>query len=265
MSPPKQNRRHSKRNSSALPISLDSQADNINLHSTNETDVINPNKINLSLEAERKLQKIPSFSIKPSLTKDDPLSKYSDYKPLKLYNIPFYFWFIGIVFLTLGIILTINIVYADNPTKRIFDSFYGKSVWEYIILVVIYVIGCSFFIVAKYETIVIDKQKGMMTLSKFYLIKCERKLLEIPIEQINSIFPTQVVTESAATSRSCLKKIGIRFNENSTVFVFKTIFTYGLIKRIIKLRAYVFKKICTYDAVKVELKGTETYHNIMQH
>ena len=127
MSSNKQNRRHSKRNSSALPISLDSHADNINLRATDETEVINPNKINLSLEAERKLQKIPSFSIKSSLTKDDPLSKYSDYKPLKLYNIPFYFWFIGIVFLTLGVILTVNIVYANNPNKRIFDSFYGKS------------------------------------------------------------------------------------------------------------------------------------------
>ena len=234
--------------------------DDENNRSLYPEDEVNPNRIKLSFNAERTLSKIPSFSMRPQTDK----RSFSDYKPLVLRSIPIFFWLVGLVFIVMAIILTINICIGDNKEKRIMDSFYGKHFWEYIILVITYIIGISFVIVARYETIEVDKVKGEMRISKFYILKCKKKYLNIPIENINAVFPTQVVTEHSQTTQTCLNKMGIQFNETSTVYVFKTIFKCFLIRDIIKLRMYLFKKISTYEGVEMELKGTETHMDIIK-
>lgn len=236
---------------------LDSNDDSIEP----EEEMVTTNKIKLSFEDEKKLQKMPSFTLKaPSTDK----RVFSEYKPLILRNIPFFFWMWGLIFIITGIILTINVIIGDNKDKRIMDGFYGAHFWEYIVLIAIYIIGVSFFVVARYETIEVDKEKGEMRISKFYILKCKKKYLNIPIDEINSVFPTQVVTEHSQTTKTCLNKIGIQFNETNTVYIFKTVFKCLLIRDVIKLRMHLFKKISTYESVEMELKGTETHMDIIK-
>ena len=149
--------------------------------------------------------------------------------------------------------------------KNFIDGFCGKKFIEYFILIVIFLVGGSFFIVARYETITIDKQKGLMTLTKFYLIGCKNSVLEIPIENINTIFPTRLlIKKSSEMTKNCLCKIGITFNGIITVYTFKTVCSYFIIKDIIKIRAYLYKKIQTYESVETELNGYESYIDVIQ-
>jgi hypothetical protein len=60
-------------------------------------------------------------------------------------------------FIIVGILLTYNIIVGQNSDSRIMNAFFGKSAWEYVILSFIYIIGVSMFVVAKYESIIIDK------------------------------------------------------------------------------------------------------------
>jgi hypothetical protein len=240
----------------------------IDLNKKNIDDVLPRNRLKLSNELEKKIAKLPKFTISET-GKNERINStkylhYSDYEPLKLYSIPFFFWTIGFLFFCLDLLFIINMFMCINKNNFI-DGFCGKNIFEYIVLIIIFLVGGSFFIVARYETITIDKQKGLMTLTKFYLIGCKNSVLEIPIESINTIFPTRLlIKKSSEMTKNCLCKIGITFNGIITVYTFKTVCSYFIIKDIIKIRAYLYKKIQTFESVETELNGLESYIDVIQ-
>ncbi len=91
------------------------------------------------------------------ITEDDLIPRSYKYKKLKLRRIPFFFWLIGLSFFCAGFLLIYNILVGQNSDKKIINAFFGKSAWEYVILGFIFIIGVSMFVVAKYETITLDK------------------------------------------------------------------------------------------------------------
>ena len=235
-------------------------------NSRDERTRIKPNRIRLSFEQEKKIQKLPSFTVGEAKRDRINSARYlniNEYKPFTLYNFPLFFWMVGLLFIAGDILLICNII-LKKKNKHFIDGFYGKNFWEYIVIIVIFLIGFSFFCVAKYESITIDKTKGLMTLTKFELLYCKKKQLIIPLEQINSIFPVRVQAYNTPSSYTCLNKIGITFNNTSTIYLFKTICAYFIIKDVIKIRAYLYRKIQPYDTVKEELFGTEVDNNILQ-
>ena len=227
---------------------------------------IKSNRTRLSLEQEKKLQKLPSFTVGEAKRDRIDSAKYldfSEYKPLTIYNFPFFFWMVGLAFILSDVLLIVNMILKKKDNNFI-NGFYGKNLWEYFILFIIFLIGFSFFCVAKYESITIDKTKGLMTLKKFELLYCKIKELIIPLDQINSVFPVRVQSPNTPLSYTCLNKIGITFNHTSTIYLFKTICAYFVIKDVIKIRAYLYRKIQPYETVKEELFGTEVDNVILQ-
>ena len=226
-------------------------------------------KTNLSLEQERIIQKLPTFRIGKEKIHDEVINsdKYLDFKeyePLIIRNPPLFFWFIGICFLSFDIVLIINIILSHNKNNFI-SGFTGRSVWEYLIIIIIFLFGISFFIYAEYESIHIDLIKGEIKLFKYDNLTCSFNVLNIDINNINSIFPSKVETaRSSSMRRSCLTQIGITFNNNNTVYFFRTLFRYFTIKNVIKIRTFLYKRLQSYEMVERELDGTISYINVLQ-
>ena len=226
-------------------------------------------KTNLSLEQERIIQKLPTFRIGKEKIHDEVINsdKYLDFKeyePLIIRNPPLFFWFIGICFLSFDIVLIINIILGHNKNNFI-SGFTGRSVWEYLIIIIIFLFGISFFIYAEYESIHIDLIKGEIKLFKYDNLTCSFNVLNIDINNINSIFPSKVETaRSSSMRRSCLTQIGITFNNNNTVYFFRTLFRYFTIKNVIKIRTFLYKRLQSYEMVERELDGTISYINVLQ-
>ena len=226
-------------------------------------------RVNLSLDQERMIQKLPSFRIGNKKIRDDRIDsdKYLDFKeyePLTIRNPPVFFWTLGILFICFGIVLIINIVLYKYK-KNFFAGFFGKSTWEYVILIAIFIFGVTFFFVSDYESITVDKVKGIITLRKYDVLTCEFHNLDIQIKNINAIFPVKVYTSrSSSMERSCLTQIGLTFDGTNTAYFFKTIFRYFTVKTVIKLRTFLFKRIQKFETVDRELDGTSTYINVVQ-
>ena len=232
-----------------------------------QTDI--ESKVNLSIDQERIIQKLPSFragdrKMNDEMINSDKYLNFKEYKPLIIRNPPIFFWLLGVIFIGFGFILIINIS-LHRYKKYFFNGFIGHYAWEYIILVIIFVFGASFFFYAEYESIEIDKMKGVIKLYRYDTLSCKLKVLEIEIKNINSIFPVRVQTQrSSSMERSCLTQIGITFNNTNTTYLFKTIFRYFTIKTVIKLRTFLYKRLQSYDSVSRELDGTLTYINVLQ-
>ena len=226
-------------------------------------------KTNLSLEQERIIQKLPTFrlgneKIHDEVINSDKYLDYKEYKPLIIRNPPVFFWFLGICFISFDIVLIINIILSKYK-KNFISSFFGRSIWEYIIIIIIFLFGLSFFIYAEYESIHVDLIKGIMTLYKYDNLTCSFNTLVIQINTINSIFPAKVETiKTSSLRRSCLTQIGITFNNNNTVYLFRAIFRYFTIKNVIKLRSFLYKRLQSYEMVERELDGTVSYINVLQ-
>lgn len=226
-------------------------------------------RVSLSYEQERMIKKLPSFRIgdrkinDPRINSDKYLD-FKEYEPLTIRNIPFFFWSLGVIFIGFGIVLILNmILYRYN--RNFFAGFFGKYFWEYIILFFIFSFGITFFFVAQYESILIDKIKGTILLSKYDTFSCSFNTLEVQIKNINAIFPVNVqTTKNSSLGKSCLTQIGITFDGTSTAYIFKSIFRYFTIKNVIKLRTFLFKHIQSYDEVSEELEGTLTYIDVLQ-
>ena len=226
-------------------------------------------RINLSVDQERIIQKLPSFRIGDRKIHDDVINSdkylnYKEYKPFILRNPPLFFWFLGLCFIGFGFTLIINIC-LSKYNKNFISGFIGHYAWEYIIIAIIFIFGISFFFYSEYESIEIDKMKGVIKLYKYDTLTCKFNMLEIDIKSINAIFPVRVQTSRRTSmERSCLTQIGITFNNTNTTYIFKTLFRYFTIKTIIKLRTFLFKKLQSYDSVSRELDGTTTYINVLQ-
>ena len=226
-------------------------------------------KTNLSLEQERIIQKLPTFRLGNEKIHDEVINsdKYLDlkeYKPLYIRNPPIFFWLLGLTFISFDILLIINIILSKS-NKNFISGFIGKYAWEFIIIVVIFLFGISFFIYAEYESIKIDLMKGVITLYKYDNLSCKCIMYEIQIKAINSVFPAKVETiRTSSMRRSCLTQIGITFNNTNTVYLFKTIFRYFTIKNVIKIRTFLYKRLQSYDMVSRELDGTVSYINVLQ-
>ena len=226
-------------------------------------------KSNLSLDQERIIQKLPNFrlgneKVNDEIINSDKYLEYDEYKPLIIRNLPLFFWFLGFSFIAFDIVLIINIILGKNK-KNFISGFVGRYAWEFIIIIVIFLFGVSFFVYAEYESIHIDLIKGVITLYKYENFTCSFNVLEIQINSINSIFPSKVeAARSSSMRRSCLTHIGITFNNSDTVYIFKTLFRYFTIKNVIKLRSFIYKRLQTYDMVSRELDGTVSYVNVLQ-
>ena len=226
-------------------------------------------RTNLSLDQERIIQKLPTFRLGNEKIHDEVINsgKYLDfkeYKPLYIRNPPIFFWLLGLIFISFDILLIINIILSKSKNNFI-SGFIGKYAWEFIIIIVIFFFGISFFIYAEYESIKIDLIKGVITLYKFDNLCCKCNTLEIEIKTINSVFPAKVETiRTSSMRRSCLTQIGITFNNTNTVYLFKTIFRYFTIKNVIKIRTFLYKRLQSYDMVSRELDGTVSYINVLQ-
>ena len=226
-------------------------------------------KTNLSLEQERIIQKLPTFrlgneKIHDEIINSDKYLDYKEYQPLIIRNPPLFFWFLGICFLTFDTVLIINIILGHNK-KNFISGFIGRTFWEYLIIIIIFLFGVSFFIYAEYESIHIDLIKGIMLLYKYDNLTCSFNQLKIDINNINSIFPAKVETaRSSSMRRSCLTQIGVTFNNNNTVYFFRTLFRYFTIKNVIKLRTFLYKRLQSYEMVERELEGTVSYINVLQ-
>jgi len=226
-------------------------------------------RINLSIDQERIIQKLPSFrtgdrKIHDDVINSDKYLNYKEYKPFIIRNPPLFFWFLGLCFIGFGFTLIINIC-LSKYNKNFISGFIGHYAWEYIIIVIIFIFGSSFFFYSEYESIEIDKMKGVLKLYKYDTLTCKFNMLEIEIKNINSIFPVRVQTSRRTSmERTCLTQIGITFNNTNTTYIFKTIFRYFTIKTIIKLRTFLYKKLQSYDSVSRELDGTTTYINVLQ-
>lgn len=232
-----------------------------------QTDITS--RINLSMDQERIIQKLPSFrvgdrKIHDEVINSDKYLNFKEYKPFIIRNPPIFFWFLGCVFIGFGFALIINICLYKFK-KNFFNGFIGHYVWEYLILIVIFIFGLSFFFYSEYESIEIDKMKGVIKLYKYNTLSCKLNILEIQIKNINAIFPVRVETDRRSSmGKSCLTEIGITFNNTNTTYIFKTLFRYFTIKTIIKLRTLLFKKLQSYESVSRELDGTSTYINVLQ-
>ena len=226
-------------------------------------------KTNLSLEQERIIQKLPTFrlgneKIHDEIINSDKYLDYKEYQPLRIRNPSLFFWFLGICFLTFDTVLIINIILGHNK-KNFISGFTGRTFWEYLIIIIIFLFGVSFFIYAEYESIHIDLIKGIMILYKYDNLTCSFNQLKIDINNINSIFPAKVETaRSSSMRRSCLTQIGVTFNNNNTVYFFRTLFRYFTIKNVIKLRTFLYKRLQSYEMVERELEGTVSYINVLQ-
>jgi hypothetical protein len=226
-------------------------------------------KTNLSLEQERIIQKLPTFrlgneKIHDEIINSDKYLDYKEYQPLIIRNPPLFFWFLGICFLTFDTVLIINII-LGHKKKNFISGFTGRTFWEYLIIIIIFLFGISFFIYAEYESIHIDLIKGIMILYKYDNLTCSFNQLKIDINNINSIFPAKVETaRSSSMRRSCLTQIGVTFNNNNTVYFFRTLFRYFTIKNVIKLRTFLYKRLQSYEMVERELEGTVSYINVLQ-
>ena len=226
-------------------------------------------KTNLSLEQERIIQKLPTFrlgneKIHDEIINSDKYLDYKEYQPLIIRNPPLFFWFLGICFLTFDTVLIINIILGHNK-KNFISGFTGRTFWEYLIIIIIFLFGVSFFIYAEYESIHIDLIKGEIKLFKYDNLTCSFNQLKIDINNINSIFPAKVETaRSSSMRRSCLTQIGVTFNNNNTVYFFRTLFRYFTIKNVIKLRTFLYKRLQSYEMVERELEGTVSYINVLQ-
>lgn len=232
-----------------------------------QTDI--SGKINLSIDQERIIQKLPSFRIGDRKIHDDVINsdKYlnlKEYKPLFIRNPPIFFWFLGLSFIGFGFSLIINILLYKYK-KNFFNGFIGHYVWEYFILIIIFIFGLSFFFYSEYESIEVDKMKGVIKFYKYDTLSCKFNVFEIEIKNINSIFPVKVqAARRSSMERSCLTQIGITFNNTNTIYIFKTFFRYFTIKTVIKLRTFLYKRLQSYDSVSRELEGTLTYINVLQ-
>ena len=226
-------------------------------------------RVNLSIDQEKIIQKLPSFRTGDDKIHDDVINSdkylnYKEYKPFIIRNPPLFFWFLGICFIGFSFVIIINIILAKYK-KNFMSGFIGLYAWEYIIIVIIFIFGSSFFFYSEYESIEIDKMKGILKIYKYNTLSCKFNMLEIQIKNINSIFPVRVqASRRTSMERSCLTQIGITFNNSNTIYIFKTIFRYFTIKTIIKLRTFLFKRLQSYDSVSKELDGTTTYINVLQ-
>ena len=226
-------------------------------------------KVSLSIDQERIIQKLPSFRVGDRKLNDEVINSdkylnFKEYKPLIIRNAPIFFWLLGIIFICFGFTLIINIALYKYQ-KNFMNGFVGRYAWEYIILIIIFIFGASFFFYAEYESIEVDKMKGFIKLYRYDTLSCKLNILEIDIKNINSIFPVRVQTQrSSSMERSCLTQIGITFNNSNTTYIFKSIFRYFTIKTVIKLRTFLYKRLQSYDSVERELDGTLTYINILQ-
>ena len=117
----------------------DNQNDNT-YNSRDERNRIRPNRIRLSFEQEKKIQKLPSFTVGEAKRDRINSARYlniNEYKPFTLYNFPLFFWMVGLLFIAGDILLICNII-LKKKNKHFIDGFYGKNFWEYIVIIVIF-------------------------------------------------------------------------------------------------------------------------------
>lgn len=96
---------------------------------------------------------------------------------------------------------------------------------------------------------------------RYYLFCISSDKLVIRISDIVSIFPIRIGTVTTTTNSS-LYKVGIRYNNNRTVYILKSLFKYFIIKDVIRLRSYLFDKHYSYHEIMDEIRVNMSNLNI---
>lgn len=63
---------------------------------------------------------------------------------------------ISFTFILVGFIILYNFLAPSD--SKLFMALLGKAAWEYVVLIIIFIIGFSLLAVAKYEVIELDKE-----------------------------------------------------------------------------------------------------------
>lgn len=188
---------------------------------------------------------------------------------ITLRAIPYFFWFIGILFLAVAFLLFINLLMGigndkedlSSRKKTIFNAYNEGLWWQYLIVILIFLLGLSFFVIAKYETIIVDKDNNKFILTKTYLLCCKEKVLELHCSDIESIFAFKTGKVTSSTS-SILYKLGIRFrhnNKSNCVYVFKSIFEKFVVDDVKTIREFLYEMTDDYETIKDEMRNGIDY------
>lgn len=182
-----------------------------------------------------------------------PALKYKEIRDetLILRSFPIFFWIIGLGCITFSTILLANIIigYFGDESNLIFRSFYEGYFWQYLVISLIYILGISMFVVAKYEKIYINKTKNLIRFHKLFLLTCKNYSIDMRVSDIESIFLYKTGM-STTTSTSVVFKIGFRFNdERKSIYLFKSVFEGVVIGEIIKLKSFLYGFEETYESV----------------
>lgn len=61
------------------------------------------------------------------------------------------------------------------------------------------------------------------------------------------------------STESSIYKVGIRYGQNQSTYVLKSLFKHFIIKDVLKLRAYIFDNYHTYDRVSNDMRENISY------
>lgn len=150
-----------------------------------------------------------------------------------------------------------------NNTKRkyIFNSFNEGKWWQYLIVICILIFGVSFFVIAKYETIEMNKDTDTCVISKTYLLSCKIKRISFNMSDIESVFAYKTGKVSDTTN-SVVYKIGIRFkieDKSTSVYIFKSIFEKFVIEDVKTIKEFLYESVEDYESIKDEIRNGIDY------
>lgn len=180
-------------------------------------------------------------------------------RKLTIRSFPFFFWLLGLVFIIFGILLLVNLILGEESENSIFKGFNQGYWWEYLIVGIIFSLGISFYITAKYESIHFDREKDLCVLSKTYLFCCSNQSIVLKISEIENIYAIKIGNVSTSMN-SIIYKVGIRYGkQNKTAHIFKSLFERSVINNVLELRRYLFDSYDTYDSIKNDIRDGVIY------
>ena len=84
---------------------------------------------------------------------------------LSLTRLPWSLWGLTIIFFFGGSFLLANLI----DQKKVFNKFYEGYWWQYLVIIIMYMIGVLIFLCGKIEVVCFDKETGLMTTNKWIL------------------------------------------------------------------------------------------------
>jgi hypothetical protein len=154
-----------------------------------------------------------------------------------------------------------NQTYNNSSKKFIFDSFNEGKWWQYFIVICIFIFGITFFVVAKYETLVMNKEIDNCTITKSYFLFCKSVSISFNISDIESVYAFKTGKVSNTTN-SVIYKIGVKFKyeeKSSTIYIFKSLCEKFVIDDVKSIKEFIYESFEDYDNIKEEIRNGIDY------